>query len=168
MSGRSASSVGAGGIARAPDRSSAVYRRLADDQRAAIQAEALDLGRDRRRYEVVDRQPRRDPVADLRGGDGERRDREQLDAVGPRQRGDDALEIAQVGARPRRSADARELEHALGAHPGRERGELVGADQEDGIVEAERLERVDRPGERVERDLGLVDRREGELGQREA
>ena len=73
---------------------------------------------------------------------------------------------AQIGARPRRRADARQLENAIRAHPGRKGGELVGAEQEEGIVEPERLERVDRAGERIERDLGLVDRRERELGER--
>ena len=47
----------------------------------------------------------------------ERRDREQLDPLGPRQRRRHALEIAPVGARPRRGADPRELEHALAAAP---------------------------------------------------
>ena len=68
---------------------------------------------------------------------------------------------------PRRRADARELEHPVGPRPGGERGELVGAEQEDRVVEAERLERVDRARERIERHLGPVDRREGELGERE-
>ena len=36
-----------------------------------------------------------------------------------------------------------------------------------GIVEAERLERVDGAGERIEGHLGLGDRREGELGEPE-
>ena len=66
---------------RSVDRSvPAVSRR----SRGAIQAEAVDLGRDGGGDEAVDRQPRRDPVADLRRRDVERRDREELDPVGPR------------------------------------------------------------------------------------
>ena len=47
----------------------------------AIQAEAVDRLGDRRRHELVDRQPGRDPLADLGGRDRQRRDREQLDAL---------------------------------------------------------------------------------------
>ena len=56
-----------------------------------------------------------------------------------------------IGARaasPRRAVRARARGRAASR---RERGELVGADQEDGVVEPQRLERVDRARERVER-----------------
>ena len=69
--------------------------------------------------------------------------------------------------RARRHAEPRELEHALGVLPLEERGELVGADEEHRIVEPERLERVDRARERVEAHLGLVERREGELREKQ-
>ena len=81
---------------------------------------------------------------------------------------DDTIEISEVTSRPGRRTDACQLEHAIRARPGRECRELVGTDQEHGIVEAERLERVDRAAERIEGDLGLVERREGELGERAA
>ena len=75
-----------------------------------------------------------------------RRDREELDPVGRDSRETTPQSIdSAVGARPRRGAEPCELEHALGPRPRGERGELVGADQEDRIVEAKCLERVGCP-----------------------
>ena len=66
-------------------------------------------------------------------------------------------------AGPRGDAEPRQLEHALRPLPVEKRCELVGADEEDRIVEPERLERVDRPRERVESDLGAGDGGERDL-----
>src|SRR6187455_720744 len=48
----------------------------------AIEAEAVDRLGDRGGHEVVDRELVRDAVADVGGRDRQRRDREQLNAVG--------------------------------------------------------------------------------------
>ena len=87
----------------------AVYRR-SRTSRGAIEPEAADLGSNGRGDEVVDRQPGGDPLANLRRGDGERRDREELDAIGPRQRArrrDRDRRGRCPGASPRRCARAR-------------------------------------------------------------
>ena len=66
-----------------------------------------------------------------RGGD-----REQLDPLGLRQPRNDPLDHRQVHPGAGSRAEPRELEHALRANPRGERGELVGADQEDGSSRA--------------------------------
>ena len=65
-----------------------------------------------------------------------------------------------VGARARRDAEARQREHALRLLPGREVGELVGADEEDRVAQAAR--RAACPtvrGVPVEHDLAARERR---------
>ena len=59
-------------------------------------------------------------------------------------------------------------EHPHGLLPPEEARELVCPDEEQGVVEGECLERVDRAGELIERDLGLVERSERQLGEEEA
>ena len=81
MSGRSASSVGSGRWC-SPARSARSVPAARGRSGAAIQAEALDLRGHRGRDEIVDRQPGRDPLANLGGRDGQRCDREQLDPSG--------------------------------------------------------------------------------------
>ena len=75
------------------------------------------------------------------------------------------VQPAALDARARRDAEPRELEHALGLLPARNAANSSAPTRNTGSSSRERLERVDRPGERVEPDLGLVERRERELGQ---
>ncbi len=86
-----------------------------------------------------------------------RGDREQLHPVRPRQPLQHLLDPGAVGSRAGGDAYARELEDALRLLPREEVRELVGADQEERVVEGERRQRVDRATERVERDLGLAE-----------
>ncbi len=73
-----------------------------------------------------------------------------------------------VDSRAGRDPEACELQDALRLLPGEEVGELVRADEEDRIVEVERFERVHRPRERVERDLGHAERIECQLREEQA
>ena len=79
--------------------------------------------------------PRARRVADLGGGDRMRLELEDLECAGEAAR--------RRVARARGDAEPRQLEHPLRLLPGREVGELVGADQEDRVVVAGRFERVD-------------------------
>src|SRR5581483_2912614 len=112
---------------------------------APVEPEARDLRGDRRRNELVDGLPAADARPDLARGDVERLDLEELDLVGPVKLGEHAVEPFARVTRPRRDAEARQLEHAVGIFPAEEVAELVGADEEKGVVEAPLAEHVDGP-----------------------
>ena len=141
---RSVSFLGRAGQDRPCLRSSSVAaaRRISG---VAVEPEPVDLGGDRRqgrgRRSGAPRRPVRGSPRTRRacGVIGNSSTRSGRDSER-----DHPLELARVDARPRRRAEPRELEHALGARPRRERRELVGADQEDGVVEA-RAPRASRP-----------------------
>ena len=107
----------------------------------------------------------RHPVADLGRRDRERLEREELDAVRPGKRREHLVEHTLRIAGPGGDPEACQLEHSLRRFPGEEGREFVGADEEDGVVERERLERVDRPRKRVERHIHPADARESDPGQ---
>ena len=160
MSGRSASSS-----VRSWTPVEQCTARLADVSRP-VQPEPLDLGGDRRRHELVDRPPARDPLADLGRRDVERRDREQLDPLGARQRGEHRSSASAVDAGPGRDAEPRELEHPLrlASTSGRRRARRRRSGRADRRGPSASSESTVR-AMRVERDLRLVDRRERELGE---
>jgi hypothetical protein len=69
-----------------------------------------------------------------------------------------ALEPLPREPRPRRDAEACELQHGVRLLPGEEVAELVGADQEERIRVAALAEQVNRPGVSVEHDLAPRER----------
>ena len=83
------------------------------------------------------------------------------DAARARRPGCAARSVARRVTRACGDPEPRELEHPLRLPPGREGGELVGADQEDRVVVAARFERVDGGAVLLELDGRL------ELGERE-
>ena len=98
--------------------------------------------------------PRSHTAADLGRGNRMRLEFEDLDAWrGGRRR----------VTRTRGDPEPRQLEHPLRLLPGREGDQLVGADQEDRVVVAGRLERVDGIAVRLQLD-GCVELGERELG----
>ena len=134
---------------------------------APIQLEPSDLGLDGRRDEAGDRVAGREALADVGRRDGQRLDLEERDPLGAFEPREHVVEARAVDARTGRDAEACKLEHPLRLLPREEARELVRADEEDRIVQRQRLERVDRPRERVERDLGLLERRKRQLGEEE-
>src|SRR5438105_2232534 len=131
---------------------------------AAVEAELRDQAGHRRRHEVVDRLAAGDPVADVARGDRDGPDLEELDALGAAQVGEHAVETVARIARPRRDGQPRALEDALRILPVEEVAELVGSDQEDGIVEAALPEHVDGALVFVELDTAI---RKGGAGEPE-
>ena len=77
------------------------------------------------------------PGADVRGRHGQGLDLEEQDPLRPVEPREHGVEPAPIDSRACRDPEPRELEDARGLLPGEERGELVGADEEHGIVEPE-------------------------------
>ena len=163
---RSVSFLGRDGPVR-PESVAGVYRAARGHQasryrpRRSISA-ATAAARDRRSA------ARRDPLADLGRGDGERRDREQLDASG---RDSDAITASRplaIGARPRRGADAA---RARAPAPAASTwGTPQARRRRSGTRDRRaRAPRASRPcgANGIERHLGHVERCERELGERE-
>ena len=114
----------------------------------------LDVPGDGRRNEAVERLAGLRATADLGRGNRMGLQFEDLDAWrGGRRR----------VTRTRGDPEPRQLEHPLRVLPGRECGQLVGADQEDRVVVAGGLERVDGIAVRLQLD-GCVELGERELG----
>ena len=122
------------GVLSATRRSVAAVAATAAD---AVEAEPLDLGRDRRRHEAVERLAR-EPHA--RGGRATRSAAARARRGSTRSgRASAATAAASWSAGipgPRRDAEPRELEHRSGSFQVGKSTQLVGADQEDRVVEA--------------------------------
>src|ERR671919_465340 len=98
-----------------------------------VQPETLDLRGDGRLDEAVDRLAARPTLTDLGRRNRDRLELEEEDAVGRREASARLAQLLVGDARPHRHPEARELEHALGALPPVEVGELVAADDEDRV-----------------------------------
>src|SRR6266540_1109988 len=123
-----------------------------------VEPERMNQLCDRRRDESVDRLSRGNPVANLARGDRQRLDLEQLDAVGPGELRQHRVEAIVGIARTRRDSKPSTGDNALRILPGQEVAELVGADQEERIAPAPRLEHVYGPLVGIELDLVVRER----------
>src|SRR6266545_27110 len=112
-----------------------------------------DLRVDGRGHEPVDRLAPSNALPDLLRGDGHRLDLEEEDPLGAGKAGEDVVELPPGIAGTARDAQPRELEDRVRLLPLREVGELVGADQKDGVVPAPLAEHVDGACVAVELDL---------------
>ena len=101
-------------------------------------------------------------VEQVMGGDRQRLELEEEDALRPRDPRQRLLEPLDGIAGTRRDAEPRQLEHPVWLLPAREVQQLVGADQEDRVVEPAGFERVDRACVRLR-----LDDRFGNVGERE-
>src|SRR5205085_1104884 len=129
---------------------------------AAVEAEPLDLAGHGGRHQVVDRLASRDALAHLAGGDRNGLELEEADAVGAVEPLEHAIEPLARVTGPRRHRDRRELEYTVRILPVEEVAELVGADQEDRVVEAAVAEHVDGALVRVQLDPPAGEGRPGQ------
>src|SRR5205807_5355505 len=110
----------------------------------------LDELCDARRNEPVERISRGGTGPDVSRRGRIRLDLEEQDALGPGERLDDGVELGPGEAGPGGDRDPRPLEHLLRLAPVEELAELVGAHDEDRVVELLGAEELDRAGVRVE------------------
>src|SRR6185437_2536867 len=105
------------------------------------------------RKEYVERLSGGDAGADVSRGGRIRLDLEEEDAIRPVERLEHGFELAPREAGPRGHPNLRALEHLGGLAPGEEVPELVGSDDEHGVVEALGPEQLDGARVGIEPDV---------------
>src|SRR6187431_299761 len=100
----------------------------------AIEPNLLDHACDGRRDEAVDRLAAGDARSQVAGGDRDRLELEEGDAIGVLEARADVLEPVVRDARPGRDGESHVVEDAVRLAPGREVGELVRAEEEHDAV----------------------------------